>query len=201
MLNGAIQADPPCAYFDPEGLFTTLGGATSSVLIGIPFGWVLRNRHPGSPQLCFVSLAVPSSVMLLAGGSLHWLGVSLINKMLYSPSYILATAGLAGLVLACVYMLVDVWRLPAAALIFTPLQWLGMNSIAVFVGDELADLGLPLVYWKHRNNNLKTWLFRKLFVKLFQDGSAAVLAFAFADSVFWTLVAGALHWQTIYFKV
>lgn len=32
------QAEPPCPAFDPEGLYTTLGGAILSTFLGVLFG-------------------------------------------------------------------------------------------------------------------------------------------------------------------
>eukprot|EP00884_Botryococcus_braunii_P002642 jgi/Botrbrau1/12379/Bobra.0084s0004.2 len=37
------QADPPCPFFDPEGLYTTLGGAMLSTLLGVMAGYCFQS--------------------------------------------------------------------------------------------------------------------------------------------------------------
>ena len=71
---------------------------------------------------------------------------------------------------------------------------------AVYVGDELLERVLPLVYWGRRGNDL-LGLVEWLFHATFGDGWFCSLAMALADVIFWTAVAGYLHHRKWYLKV
>ena len=71
---------------------------------------------------------------------------------------------------------------------------------AVYVGDEILERALPLVYWGRRGNDL-LGLTQWTFQAVLGDGWFCSLAMAFADVTFWTAVAGFLHRRKWYLKV
>jgi len=82
---------------DPEGLLSTLG-ALASTLLGLHAAALLRSGRP-------LRLLAAAIVLLVAGGVWsHWLP---INKNLWTPSYVLWTAGWAYAALWLAHRLVD----------------------------------------------------------------------------------------------
>lgn len=60
------QAEPPCPAFDPEGLYTTLGGAILSTLAGVLAGCALPPFPASLPRPPFLGLQL-SALADLAG--------------------------------------------------------------------------------------------------------------------------------------
>jgi predicted acyltransferase len=106
---------------DPEGLLATLP-SLATTLIGMRAGTWLR---AGATR----KLAIAAVVFGMAGWLLQ--PVWAFNKNLWTPSYVLWTAGWSFALLALVHVLVDVlgWRLPGRAF--------GVNAIAAYAGSGL----------------------------------------------------------------
>ena len=81
-----------------------------------------------------------------------------------------------------------------------PFMWLGMNSIAVYVGDEILEKAIPWVYWGNREVHLLSAV-EEGFKRVFGEGAASDLALAAADVAFWMAVAGCLHRRRWYARV
>lgn len=120
--------------YDPEGLIGSVA-ATTSVLIGyLAVRWLASaSRSTRSAAM----LAAWAGVLVGAGWALD--GVVPINKRLWSPSFTLVSAGIALVVLAGLYEMIEVggYRLPGRVL-----EVIGANAIAVYVASELGDAGL-----------------------------------------------------------
>lgn len=106
---------------DPEGLLATLP-ALATTLIGMRAGMWLRQ---GATR----KLVVAAVAFALAGWLLQ--PVWPFNKNVWTPSYVLWTAGWSFALLALAHVLVDVrgWRLPGRAF--------GVNAIAAYAGSGL----------------------------------------------------------------
>ncbi len=70
----------------------------------------------------------------------------------------------------------------------------------MYIGDELLEHALPLVYWGRRGNDL-LGLIRWVFHAILGDGWFCSLAIALSDVAFWIAVAGLLHRRRWYLKV
>ncbi|MGZ3184432.1 MAG: acyltransferase family protein [Telluria sp.] len=124
--------------WDPEGLTTTLC-AISTLLFGAQAGRLLRSELPRTEQVVW---------LLLGGLVFFWLGAALdavlipINKSLWTPSYCLLTAGLASVMFAAFYWLLDVnpyARLRERAAWWTrPFVIYGMNALFIFAFSGLV---------------------------------------------------------------
>jgi predicted acyltransferase len=121
-LLGAHLANP---RWDPEGLVSTLP-AIATALAGVFAGdWL--NRRGSAPHrtatLCAAGLAA-------AAIGLAWDAAFPINKNLWTSSFALFSAGLAGVVLAAAHWVLDVkgWRAWAA-----PFQAFGRNPLDAVV--------------------------------------------------------------------
>lgn len=114
---------------DPEGLLSTLG-ALATTLLGLIAGrWLRAGRLGALAGLGLVALMIGIAVAAVPGGLL-------LNKHLWTPSYVLVTGGIsiAGLLLA--HWLVDQHGWPALGRRF------GVNAIAAYLGSSVMALVL-----------------------------------------------------------
>ena len=110
---------------DPEGLLATLP-AVVTVLLGYWTGRWLLGRSV-SPRVS-IRLVVLGAAAI--GGALLWAEVTPLNKALWTPSFVLLTAGWGWLVLGVWYQAVEVWRTRRLGWTF---EVLGRNSLFAFV--------------------------------------------------------------------
>jgi predicted acyltransferase len=118
----------------------------------------------------------------------------------YSASFVLLTAGSSGAFLGFIYLLTEVVPSKAFERAAAPFMWLGMNSIAVYVGDEVLEKAVPWIYWGDREVHLLSAV-EAVFKRVFGGGTASDLALAAADVAFWMAVAGWLHRKRWYARV
>ncbi|KAL5991147.1 hypothetical protein ACLOJK_012053 [Asimina triloba] len=132
---------------------------------------------------------------------LHFTDAIPLNKQLYSFSYVLFTAGAAGLVFSAFYMLIDVWgiRMP-----FLFLEWIGMNAMLVFVmaAQGIFDAFINGWYYENEGNTLVYWIQKHIFFNVWHSERLGTLLYViFAEITFWGVVAGILHKLGIYWKL
>lgn len=180
--------------FDPEGVLTTFSAA-STCLLGILAGLAWKHSESdrqGQSRLCR-NWALAGGLMLIAGQLLHpWVP---INKALWSPSFVLVTAGASALLLAGLYYLVDIRERRRA---LAPLLVFGVNAIALFM---LAGVvGRLLIMVPVGETTLKNWLFQTVFQPLF-GSYAGSLVFAIASLVLFYAVMWQLYRRRIIWKV
>lgn len=149
---------------DPEGSVSTLP-AIASVLFGIMAGHILRSRKTQAEQTAW--LFTLGCILLFAGSLLNWWLP--INKKLWTSSYAVFMAGMATVIFALCYWLVDV---QGRRKLVKPLAIYGMNAITVFVLTGL--LGRLTIFIKFQPDEslqyaaagkaimLKTWLYEHL---------------------------------------
>lgn len=123
--------------WDPEGIISTLP-AICNTLFGIFCGELLRAKRTMEEKSAWMffggNLLIFSSLMLST-----WMP---INKKLWTTPYALFTSGLAFVVFACCYWLVDVkgWRRYSK-----PFVIYGMNALAVYILSGLLARILSLI--------------------------------------------------------
>lgn len=124
VLGGRVFAASAPYPFEPEGFLSTLP-AIAQALLGAVFAQVIRK---GEGNL-LVKMIQIGAVMAVAGYA--WSFVMPLNKNLWSSSFVLWTSGLAVLLFALVYYLVDVknW----GAVWAKPCQAFGINAITGYV--------------------------------------------------------------------
>jgi predicted acyltransferase len=126
------QLDPTTGRgHDPEGLVSTLG-ALATTLIGLEAGRWLREGRIGRLWI--------GAVAALAAGLL-WSQALPLNKNLWTPSYVLWTAGVAMALLALAHWLVDRRGLPPWGRSF------GVNAIAAYAGSAFLLYALAASGW------------------------------------------------------
>ena len=144
--------------WDPEGLLSTVP-AVSTTLAGLLTGHLLRS---GKPRMEIAGwMFVIGWAAILVG--LVWNIVFLINKNIWTSSYVVFTAGAALQFLGVCYWLVDIkgwkgWALPG--IVF------GMNAIAVYVLSGLVVDTLYLIQVQSGSGDttsLYSWIYQNIF--------------------------------------
>jgi predicted acyltransferase len=184
---------------DPEGLFSTLP-AIATVLLGYFTGvWlrttaVLKEMRTSSQSITMAIFGLSSLVV----GQV-WSIWFPINKKLWSSSYVLFTVGLALLLFAVCFEMIEVrgkekWG--------RPLEILGLNSIFVFVASVLVIklLAKTTIGAGEQAPSTYTWLYENIFLTGLAPATAGFL-FAAVTLLFWWLVAYGLHWRRWYLTV
>jgi predicted acyltransferase len=166
---------------DPEGLLGTMS-AVASALIGTVAGHWLRTVP--SDRRRIAALVAGGTALVIAG---WWWSFALpLNKSLWTGSYVLVTAGLALVILAICYAVIDVWQIRGWARAFV---WLGLNPLAIYFLAELVSHLLDAT-------NLKTILYWSLLRSAVHPplgDRATSLAFAVLTVALWTAVAGLMY--------
>ena len=117
--------------WEPEGLLSTLP-AIATTLLGLLTGQWLRTNRSAAEK---VAAVLVFGVFGAALGYVLDRAVMPINKGLWTPSYVVYTAGLALLTLGTCYWLIDVKGFRTWS---KPLVIFGMNAIAIFVLSGLV---------------------------------------------------------------
>lgn len=180
--------------WDPEGLLSTLP-AVATVLLGVFAGrWLRSDRSPGRRTAGMLAAGVAGVLLGLA-----WDQAFPINKNLWTSSYVVFTAGMALLVLAACYWLVDVkgrrrWAFPFVVL--------GVNAIAAFFLSGIMARLLTLVKWAGPAGDvtLKGWLYDHAFASWLAPLNAS-LAFALCFVLFWVGVTWVMYRRQVFIKV
>jgi predicted acyltransferase len=180
--------------WDPEGLLSTIP-AIATTISGVLAGeWIRSDREPTGTT---AGMLIAGTVALAVG--VAWGALFPINKSLWTSSYVVFTSGMALIVLALCYWLIDVrgWRRWAA-----PFVAFGMNAIAAFFLSGLLAriMGLVHVGVGDGAPTLKGWIYARFFTSWASPINAS-LAFALAFTAFWLAIMGVLHRHRIHIRV
>ncbi|HEX6903748.1 MAG TPA: DUF5009 domain-containing protein [Thermoanaerobaculia bacterium] len=170
---------------DPEGILSTVP-AIATALAGLFAGDWLRSSRTRSEKL---------RGLLLWGGAATIAGLVLdrwfpINKNLWTSTYVLFTAGLALLLSAAAFYLVDIKKRDGWA---RPFVIFGTNAIFAYFGSSLMAKILIISGWQQR-------LYSRLFDSWLPDYVAS-LAWALAFVALWWVLTGLLYRRRIFIKV
>jgi predicted acyltransferase len=180
--------------WDPEGLLSTLP-AIGTCLLGVLAGRRLATAAPLDQRLneLFAAGAIGATAGLI------WNWVFPINKNLWTSSYVLFTAGLAGLTLATCAWLIDVrgrWRWAA------PFMTYGKNPLVAFIGSGLMArlLGMIHVTVGGESVSLQQAVYRGVFASWLAPRDAS-LAYALGFVALWYGILKVLERRGVIFKV
>jgi len=178
--------------YDPEGILSTLP-ATATALLGVLTGSWLR-----SGRACDVVAGrlVIAGIVCIAAGELWGLWFP-INKSLWTSSYVVFTAGLALIVLAACYWLVEAraqrrWAIPLAVL--------GVNALVLFFLSTLAARLLSIIRVGAERQSLQAVLFDRVFAPLASPVNAS-LAFAATYVIVWWAIMWMLYRWNIRLRI
>jgi predicted acyltransferase len=121
--------------YDPEGLLSTLGAMTST-LLGLVTALWLKTSQPLGRKVFLLALAG----ILCVNGGILWSHSLALNKRLYTSSFALVTSGFAMVLLALLYLLIDGAKRPRQGL--TPWLAFGSNALFAYVFSEVLAIAL-----------------------------------------------------------
>lgn len=116
--------------WDPEGILGTFSSIASG-LFGLAAGQILSHSYKKNAQ-AYLTLFGGGVLFLLLGTTLdQWIP---INKNVWSSTYVLFTSGLAYLLVALLYVFIDLRK---NVTLFKPFILLGSSPIIIYVLSEL----------------------------------------------------------------
>lgn len=182
--------------WDPEGILSTLP-AIATGLFGVLVGVYLK-RKDVSPGNKIAWLFSVGTISILAG--LLWDLQFPINKALWTSSYVLYTGGLATIVLALCYWIIDVNNYNR----FTkPFVVYGVNAITVFFVSGLMPRLLNMIKLTLPNGEKTgalSWFYQTHFVPYFSPINAS-LAYAIVFILFFYVILWIMYKKNIIIKV
>jgi predicted acyltransferase len=182
--------------WDPEGLLGTLP-AIASGLFGVLVGGYLRRKEleDGFKISWLFCIGLLST---LAG--LLWDLQFPINKSLWTSSFVLYTGGLATMILAFCYWMIDVNKQKSLTL---PFVVYGKNAITVYFLSWILSGTLNLFQITNADGSkmgLESWLYESFYSPSFSPINAS-LAWAITQILFWFVVLYILYKRNIFIKV
>jgi predicted acyltransferase len=181
--------------WDPEGPFSTIP-AICTAMLGVICGRWIRSERPLDERLSGM-FAVGSIAMTVA---LMWNWSFPINKSLWTCSYVLFTAGMAAVALACCIWIIDEHRVTGWT---KPFVIYGMNPILAFVGSGvMARIIYSLIKVPYGGEivSLQTAMYEAAFASWLEPRNAS-LAFAVCIVLFWLGILTILYRRKIFLKV
>ncbi|KAJ8972408.1 hypothetical protein NQ317_010332 [Molorchus minor] len=149
--------------FDPEGILGTLSSILT-VYLGVQAGRILNTYQNVKDKV--LRWIIWGFITGLLGGVLCGFsrdaGPIPINKRLWSLSFTLITAGMAFLIQAFLFVLVDILRKWGGRPFFYP----GMNAIFLYLGHELMKNTFPFG-WKTTTDTHAMHLFMNLWAHFY----------------------------------
>lgn len=182
--------------WDPEGILSTLP-AIASGLIGVLVGAFLRRKNVDEGYK--VSWLFSTGLMLFVGG-MAWGLQFPVNKSLWTSSFVLYTGGLATMILAFCYWMIDVNKRQRYTL---PFVVYGKNAITVFFLSGLLPRTMNMFKVTNADGSssgLQSWLYNNIFSPNFSPINAS-LAWAIAQICFWFIILYIMYRKHIFIKV
>lgn len=177
--------------WDPEGLISTLPSIVTA-LLGTFAGTWLRSDHSREEKT--VGLFLAGNLGIFAGLVLAtWMP---INKSLWTDSFCLFMAGMASVIFASCYWLIDVKGYKRVA---PPFQVFGMNPIAAYVLSAVLARLLSRIHVNGRQS-LHNWIFQTLYAPIAAPDMASLL-FASTEVLVILSIAWMLHRKQWYLRL
>jgi predicted acyltransferase len=182
--------------WDPEGILSTLG-AVATVLCGVLAGHWIRSTR-GAPTKVMGLLAGGGAVIALGA---VWDRAFPINKNLWTGSYVLLSAGIACLVLASTYWLVDMKGRRAWA---RPFLIFGTNAITAYWLSSLVAIVFDWVVITSPTDReslvLKTYIYEVFYAHWLAPENAS-LAYAVTYVLLWLGFLTLLYRRRIFIRI
>ncbi|WP_432714138.1 acyltransferase family protein [Pedobacter sp.] len=182
--------------WDPEGLFSTIP-AIATGLFGVLVGLYLK-RKDLDPATKIAWLFSAGALAVFAG--LLWDLQFPMNKSLWTSSFVLYTGGLATIILALSYWLIDVQRYTKFT---TPFVVYGVNAITVFFLSGLLPRTINMFKVQTVEGTeigAQTWFYHHYYSPYFSPVNAS-LAWALTQIIFWFIILYIMYKKKIFIKV
>jgi predicted acyltransferase len=208
--------------YDPEGLLSTIPAIVTTISGVLTGTWLLSGvrspipidsgegadsdkgtlagaRATDTPLNKVSGMLVFGAVLLAVG--LIWNSYFPMNKALWTSSYVLATTGLALLILGCCYWAIDIKEYKKWA---KPFVIFGVNALALFVFSGIFARMMSAFRVgftpEGRGISVQRWLVDNIYLALFQPINAS-LAYAVSFILLWLFFMWLLYRKGIYVKV
>jgi predicted acyltransferase len=176
--------------WDPEGLFSMFS-AISTILFGILTGHLLISRKNKIEK---TKLMVLSGIILIILGYVVniWLP---INKSLWTSSFSLLMAGLASIILATSYWIIDIkgyrrWSFPFVIY--------GLNAITLYLVSSIISKLLFVI--KINGDTLHSFVYQLLYLQIATPKNASLL-FALTHVLLIYLLAYIMYKKRLFLKI
>lgn len=177
--------------FDPEGLLSTIP-AIGTVLLGFMTGNLISKFGNSWKTVSWIAIIGA----LLIGAGLIWGQFFPINKPIWTSSYVLYAGGIGMLILALMFMIVDIWGLKGWTGFFNTF---GTNALFTYV---LAGIWTKIMLAvKIGESTLYNWIFTHLCSPLFNEQKIASLMFAILQVVLIWAIGYILYRKKIVIKL
>jgi predicted acyltransferase len=182
--------------WDPEGLLSTLP-AIATGLFGVLIGGYLRRKdiEQAYKVAWIFSVGLISTCL-----GLLWDLQFPINKSLWTSSFVLYAGGIATLILALCYWLIDVHKQDKYTV---PFVVYGKNAITVFFLSGLLARTLNLISMTAADGTQKSSLaviYERYFSPYFSPVNASLI-WAIAQVLFWFIILYIMYRKKIFIKV
>ena len=181
--------------WDPEGILSTVP-AIATAMLGVFAGRWIASPRPLMERLA--GLFAVGSIAMVVG--LMWNWAFPINKNLWTSSYVLFTAGMAGVAIATCIWLIDVQRITGWT---KPFVIFGMNPILAFVGSGMMARLMASIIKVQRDGetvSLQRAIYEPAFASWLAPMNASLL-YAVSFVLFWFVILWALHRKGVFLKV
>jgi len=181
--------------WDPEGLLGTIP-AIGTGLFGIRVGSWLRNKdHDTSTKMAWMFIYGVGAIIL----AIIWDFFFPINKQLWTSTFVLYTGGLATIILAMLYWLIDVQDYKRATPFFVAF---GMNSITAYIlaGVVPALIGRVKVNLHGHKIDIFNYVYQTVFVPNFSPVNASLGGAILVVLIIWVIM-WVLYKRNIIIKV
>ncbi|MGX5691163.1 acyltransferase family protein [Arcticibacter tournemirensis] len=181
--------------WDPEGILSTLPAIGTGILGMLAGTWLRRKDKTESEKIAWMfSLGFISALL----GQIWGLAFP-INKSLWTSSYVLYAGGLATMMLALLYWMIDVQGYKKYT---KPFVAYGVNAITVFFMSAIIVKVMSRIKIDLNGEpvGLQTWLYKSFFTPYLSDLNAS-LAWAVTFVLFWLLILWPMYKKNIIIKV
>ncbi len=202
--------------YDPEGLLSTIPAIVTCISGVLTGTWLQKSSPPykGGVATASADGVVPSAfndqlnkvsglfffgLVLLALG-LIWNSYFPMNKALWTSSYVLATSGLALLILGACYWLIDIKGYKRWA---WPFVVFGVNALPLFVFSGIwarMHAAYRVTGADGQLVSVQKWVMLNIYLPVFNPIDAS-LAFAVSFILLWLFLMWLLYRRRIYVKV
>ncbi len=176
---------------DPEGVISTIPAIATSLLGLLTGSWLRSDRLPRMKACAMLMVGIIGVVLG------KFIGIWFpINKKLWTSSYVVFTAGIALILLAVCYEIVDVRR--HRGLWTWPILAFGMNAIAAYIFSEVLAIGVNSI--KVGGTSIIQYVYSSIFSPIGNPANAS-LAYALSYVALCWVVMAALYRKRIFFKI
>jgi len=188
------MADGVRIAFDPEGIISTIP-CIAHVLIGFMVGKMIHTTKDIQSKM--VQLFIWGTILTFAGFLLDY-GFG-INKKIWSSSYVLATTGLASLLLGLLIYIIDFKGYKKWSIFF---ESFGVNPMMVYVFGALLTILTGNIRFQYLGEliSLKTFFYNNMLQPVLSDYPASLVSAITFVLISW-LFGNYLYKRKIYIKL